>query len=307
MMEQLFTEQLSPFLAHKSMAIVEAGLRILLIALVAYVAIKALRFGLRKLERVLLTWREREDKERVANEKRVKTLTGLLQTIALTLVWVVGIVMSLDQIGLDITPILAGAGIVGLAVGFGAQNLVRDIINGFFVILENQVRVGDVAIVNGTGGLVEAISFRTITLRDLSGTVHIFPHGTVTTLANMTKGWSAYVMNIGVAYKEDTDRVAEIMREVGKDLQQDEQMGRKILEPIEVLGVDAFEESEVVIKARIKTLPIEQWGVGREYRRRLKKAFDRENIEIPFPHRTLYMGEASPPWMVKNIVSSTAS
>jgi small conductance mechanosensitive channel len=215
--------------------------------------------------------------------------------------------MSLDQIGLDITPILAGAGIVGLAVGFGAQNLVRDVINGFFVILENQVRVGDVAIVNGTGGLVEVISFRTITLRDLSGTVHIFPHGTVTTMANMTKGWSASVMNIGVAYKEDTDRVAEIMREVGKDLQQDEQFGKKMLEPIEILGVDAFGESAVEIKVRIKTLPIEQWGVGREYRRRLKKAFDRENIEIPFPHRTLYMGEASPPWVVKNVASSKAS
>ena len=123
--------------------------------------------------------------------------------------------MSLDQIGLDITPILAGAGIVGLAVGFGAQNLVRDVINGFFMILENQIRVGDVAVVNGTGGLVEAISFRTITLRDLSGTVHIFPNGTVTTLANMTKEWSAYVMDIGVAYKEDTDRVVEIMRAGG--------------------------------------------------------------------------------------------
>jgi len=306
-MDRFFTEQLSPFLAHKSMAILEASLRILLIALVAYVAIRALRFGLGKLEQVLLTWREREDKERIANEKRVKTLTGMLQTICLTLVWVVGVVMSLDQIGLDITPILAGAGIVGLAVGFGAQNLVRDVINGFFMILENQIRVGDVAIVNGTGGLVEAISFRTITLRDLSGTVHIFPNGTVTTLANMTKGWSAYVMDIGVAYKEDTDRVAEIMREVGKDLQQDEHLGRKILEPIEIMGVDAFGESEVVIKARIKTLPIEQWGVGREYRRRLKKAFDRENIEIPFPHRTLYMGEASPPWLVKNIASATAS
>ena len=306
-MDQFFTDQLSPFLVHKSMAILEASLRILLIALVAYVAIRALRFGLGKLEQVLLTWRAREDKERIANEKRVKTLTGLLRTICLTLVWVVGIVMSLDQIGLDITPILAGAGIVGLAVGFGAQNLVRDIINGFFVILENQVRVGDVAIVNGTGGLVEAISFRTITLRDLSGTVHIFPHGTVTTLANMTKGWSATVMNIGVAYKEDTDRVAEIMREVGKDLQQDEQIGGKILEPIEILGVDAFGESAVEIKVRIKTLPIEQWGVGREYRRRLKQAFDRENIEIPFPHRTLYMGEASPPWLVKNVASATAS
>ena len=306
-MDQFFTEQLSPFLALKSMAILEASLRIVLIAMVAYVAIRALRFGLGKLEQVLLTWREREDKERIANEKRVKTLTGMLRTICLTLVWVVGIVMSLDQIGLDITPILAGAGIVGLAVGFGAQKLVRDIINGFFMILENQIRVGDVAVVNGTGGLVEAISFRTITLRDLSGTVHIFPNGTVTTLANMTKEWSAYVMEIGVAYKEDTDRVVEIMRAVGEDLQQDPQVGRKMLEPIEIMGVDAFGESEVVIKGRIKTLPIEQWSVGREYRRRLKKAFDREHIEIPFPHRTLYMGEASPPWLVKNIVPATAS
>jgi small conductance mechanosensitive channel len=305
-MNQFLTEQLSPFLAHKSMAMLEASLRILLILTVAFVAIRAITFGLARLEQVLLTWREREDREHIANEKRVKTLTGMLRTICLTLVWVVGIVMSLDQIGLDITPILAGAGIVGLAVGFGAQNLVRDIINGFFMILENQVRVGDVAVVNGTGGLVEAISFRTITLRDLSGTVHIFPNGTVTTLANMTKEWSAYVMEIGVAYKEDTDRVTEIMREVGEDLRQDPQVGRKMLEPIEIMGVDAFGESEVVIKARIKTLPIEQWGVGREYRRRLKKAFDRENIEIPFPHRTLYMGEASSPWLVKNI-SATAS
>jgi len=306
-MDQFFTEQLSPFLAHKSMAILEASLRIVLIALVAYVAIRALRFGLGKLEQALLTWREREDRERIANEKRVKTLTGMLGTICLTLIWIIGVVMSLDQIGLDITPILAGAGIVGLAVGFGAQNLVRDIINGFFMILENQIRVGDVAVVNGTGGLVEAITFRTITLRDLSGTVHIFPNGTVTTLANMTKEWSAYVMEIGVAYKEDTDRVVEIMREVGEDLRQDPQVGKKMLEPIEIMGVDAFGESEVVIKARIKTLPIEQWSVGREYRRRLKKAFDQENIEIPFPHRTLYMGEASPPWLVKNIVPATAS
>ncbi len=306
-MDHFLTEQLSPFLAHKSMAFLEASLRILLIGIVAYGAMRALKFGLGKLEQVLLTWREREDKGHAANEKRVKTLTGLLRIICLTLVWIVGIVMSLDQIGLDITPILAGAGIVGLAVGFGAQNLVRDVINGFFVILENQVRVGDVAIVNGTGGLVEAISFRTITLRDLSGKVHIFPHGTVTTMANMTKGWSAYVMNIGVAYKVDTDRVAEIMREVGKDLQQDEPFGKKMLEPIEILGVEAFGESAVEIKVRIKTLPIEQWGVGREYRRCFKKAFDRKNIEIPFPHRTLYMGEASPPWVVKNIASSTAS
>ena len=304
-MESFVFEKLTPFLAAKSLLMLEVGLHLLLILAIAYVGVRAIRFGLHKLEIFLLKIKENDDKNRLAAEKRVKTLIGLLLTICLTLVWVIAVVMGLDQIGLDITPIIASAGIVGLAVGFGAQNLVRDVINGFFIILENQVRIGDVAVVNGTGGLVEAISFRTITLRDQAGTVHIFPNGTVTTLSNMTKDWSAYVMNIGVAYKEDTDRVTAIMREVGKDLQQDEQLGRKILEPIEILGVDAFGESEVVIKARIKTIPIEQWGVGREYRRRLKKAFDQNGIEIPFPHRTLYMGEASPPFLVKNMLPET--
>jgi len=295
--------ELAPLLATKSVAIWEASLRLVLIGVVAYLGIRAVRFGLHKLEIFLLTMREDADKDRIAAEKRVKTLIGLLKTICLTLVWVVAVVMSLDQIGLDITPILASAGIAGLAVGFGAQNLVRDVINGFFMILENQVRVGDVAIVNGTGGLVEAISFRTITLRDQSGTVHIFPNGTVTTLANMTKDWSAYVLDIGVAYKEDTDRVSTVMREVAKELQEDPEIGPKILEPIEILGVDKFGESEVVIKARLKTIPIQQWTVGREYRRRLKKAFDEKGIEIPFPHRTLYMGEASHPFTIKGTLA----
>lgn len=302
-MELFGFEKLTPFLTAKSLVMMEATLRLLLIGVVAYIGIRAVRFGLHKLESILLTVRENDEKNRLSAEKRVKTLIGLLLTIGLTLVWVVAVVMGLDQIGLDITPIIASAGIVGLAVGFGAQNLVRDVINGFFMILENQVRVGDVAVVNGTGGLVEAISFRTITLRDLSGTVHIFPNGTVTTLANMSKDWAYYVMNIGVAYKEDTDRVSSVMKEVGRDLQTDPEIGPNILEPIEILGVDDFGESEVVIKARLKTLPIKQWMVGREYRRRLKKAFDQNGIEIPFPHRTLYMGEASPPFVVKNTSS----
>ncbi len=305
-MKEFFNEQLSPFLTHKSLAIIEGSLTILLILGVTYLALLSLRFGFKKLETGFLHWLEIQEEDRLSTEKRIKTLTGLLRTIVLTFVWVVSTIMILEQIGLDITPILAGAGIVGLAVGFGAQNLVRDVINGFFMILENQIRIGDVAVVNGTGGLVEAISFRTITLRDLSGTVHIFPNGTVTTLANMTKEWSAYVMDIGVGYKEDTDRVVEVMKGVGQDLQQDPQLGKKILEPIEILGVDAFGESEVTIKARIKTRPIEQWAVGREYRRRLKKAFDRENIEIPFPHRTLYMGEASSPFQIQGNLAQPA-
>jgi small conductance mechanosensitive channel len=210
-------------------------------------------------------------------------------------IWAVVAVMVLGQLGLDITPILAGAGIAGLAVGFGAQNLVRDVISGFFLVLENQVRVGDVAIVNGTGGLVEAITFRTIVLRDLAGVIHVFPHGTVNTLSNMTMGWSAYVIDVGVAYKEDTDRVVEIMRRVAEEQRADPHYGAMILEPIEIFGVDAFGDSAVVIKARLKTLPLQQWNIGREYRRRLKKAFDAEGIEIPFPHRAIYMGEASKP------------
>jgi len=201
----------------------------------------------------------------------------------------------LRELGVEIGPILASAGVAGLAIGFGAQNLVRDVISGFFMILENQVRVGDVAVVNGTGGLVERVNFRTIVLRDLSGIVHVFPNGTITTLANLTREWSAYVFDIGVAYKEDVDRVMEIMREVGRELRADEKFGHNMVADVEVFGVDAFADSAVVIKGRLRTKPIKQWDVGREYRRRLKHAFDAQGIEIPFPHRSIFFGEASKP------------
>ena len=169
----------------------------------------------------------------------------------------------------------------------------------FFILMENQVRTGDVAIINGTGGLVERIEVRTITLRDLSGVVHIFQNGKINTLSNMTKEWSAIVFDIGVAYKEDTDKVVEVIKEVAAELQEDPEFKSKILEPIEVMGVDQFADSSVVIKARIKTKPITQWAVGREYRRRLKKAFDSKNIEIPFPHTTVFWGENSQPFQLK--------
>jgi small conductance mechanosensitive channel len=197
--------------------------------------------------------------------------------------------------GIDIGPILAGAGIAGLAIGLGAQNLLRDVISGFFIILEDQVRVGDLAIVNGTEGQVETITFRTIVLRDLAGVVHIFPNGTITTLANMTKGWSACVIDIGVSYKEDTDRIVEIMRAVGEELRRDLLFGKKMIEPIEMLGVDRFGESEVVIKVRLKTVPGEPFNVGREYRRRIKKAFDRHGVEFPVLRRTIHLAEPAKP------------
>jgi small conductance mechanosensitive channel len=294
-MTELFWQSLAADALSTGTSIVKSALRIVLVVLAGYVVIRFLRIALRRVEEMLVRAGERTEVVRGAARKRVTTLTGLLLTLGLVAVWAVVVVICLDQIGLDVTPILAGAGIVGLAVGFGAQNLVRDVIGGFFLVLENQVRVGDVAVVNGTGGLVEAITFRTIVLRDLAGVVHVVPNGAITTLANMTMGWSGYVIDVGVAYKEDTDRVVEVMTEVAKDLQGDPRFEPWILDPIEILGVDDFQNSQVTIKARLKTMPSQQWNVGREYRRRLKKAFDARGIEIPFPHRSLYMGSASGP------------
>jgi small conductance mechanosensitive channel len=295
MSPQTSVETLTPLVAAAAIAAAGAALRILLVGAGAWLGIRLLRAALGRLETLLVRAGEPTELVPGATRKRVTTLTGLLTTLVVVAIWALAGVIVLGQLGVDVTPILAGAGIVGLAVGFGAQNLVRDVISGFFVVLENQVRVGDVAIVNGTGGLVEAITFRTMVLRDLAGVVHVIPHGAVTSLANMTKGWSAYVLDVGVAYKEDTDRVVALMRTVAEELRADPVYAADILEPMEIFGVDEFAESQVTIKARLKTRPLAQWNVGREYRRRLKKAFDAAGIEIPFPHRSLYIGEASKP------------
>lgn len=278
-----------------------ALLRVGLVCAIGYVAIRFSRVGLQQLERVMVATSDAVDQQSGTAHKRAATLTGILRTIALTAIWAIVIIESLQVVGLDVAPILAGAGIIGLAVGFGAQNLVRDLISGFFIILEDQIRLGDVAVINGTGGLVETITFRTIALRDFSGVVHIFPNGGINTLSNMSKDWSAFVLDMGVAYKEDTDRVVAVMQAVGEELRQDPVLGSLMIEPIEVVGIENFADSAVTIRARIKTKPLEQWKVGREYRRRLKKAFDAQGIEIPFPHQTLYMGEASPPFKVEMV------
>jgi small conductance mechanosensitive channel len=258
-----------------------------------FVLARVLRMLLVQLERVLVRAGERTGALAAVTRSRVATLTSVLRTLALVVLWSVVAVVCLSQLGLDVRPILAGAGIVGLAVGFGAQYLVRDVIAGFFLGLEDQVRVGDVAVVNGTGGLVETVTFRTIVLRDLAGTLHIFQNGAVTTLANMTRGWSGYVVDVEVPFREDPDRVIAIMRRVGDELRADPAHGPLILEPIEVFGVDGFKEASLVIKARLKTLPIQQWTVGREYRRRLVQAFAAEGIDNPA--RVLQVGDPGKP------------
>jgi len=283
-----------------------SALRILLILVIAWAAMVAVKITLRRLENKLLHQDEEQGDIPSESAKRADTLVRLLRQGVRIALFVVVALIILREFGVDIAPILASAGILGLAVGFGAQNLVRDVISGFFMILENQVRVGDVAVVNGTGGLVESINFRTIVLRDLSGIVHVFPNGAINTMANMTREWSAYVFDIGVAYKEDVDRVMQLMREVGEELRKDSKFGPLMVDDIEIFGVDQFADSAVVIKGRLRTRPIKQWDVGREYRRRLKHRFDQEGVEIPFPHRSIYFGEASSPIMTQ-LVSDAAN
>jgi small-conductance mechanosensitive channel len=274
------------------------GLRILLVLGGAYALARGGRFLVARLPTVMAR-REGTAVEKAEEEKRLATITGLLSMLLTTVVMAIAILIVLREIGLDITPILTGAGIIGLAVGFGAQNLVRDIITGFFMILENQVRVGDVAVINGKGGVVQEMRLRTVVLRSLDGTVHVIPNGVINELSNMTKDFSYAVLDIGVAYKEDTDQVVEVLKEVAAELRRDADYSGMFLEDLQVLGVDAFADSAVIIKVRIKTVPIQQWTVAREFRRRLKKAFDAKGIEIPFPHMSLYFGDASKPFAVQ--------
>jgi moderate conductance mechanosensitive channel len=263
-----------------------------------FVLLKLEKYLVDQLKSFLLSKNKEEEEnatEKLENEKRIITLMGIVKRLGKLVIWAIFIMVLLRQLGIDIAPILAGAGIVGLAVGFGAQELVRDFISGFFMLMEDQIRRGDYAMINGVDGMVEKIELRTITLRDMTGTVHIIQNGKINSLANMTKEWSAIVLEIGVAYKEDVDKVIKVMREVGEELASDSALKDQIIEPVEILGLDKFAESAIVIKARIKTVPLSQWAIGREYRKRLKYAFDENKISIPFPHTTVYWGEGINP------------
>jgi len=224
-------------------------------------------------------------------KKRVDTLGSTIRYVLGIVIIIVAAITVLGELGIEIGPILATAGIVGVAVGFGAQSLVQDVISGFFILLEDAIRLGDVVQVADKGGIVERMSLRMVILRDLNGNLHYIRNGQIQVITNMTKDYSRYVFDIGVAYREDVDEVIEIVKKVDEELRNDAAFKEDILEPIEVLGLDRFADSSVIIKARTKTRPIRQWAVGREFNKRLKKAFDEKGIEIPFPHVTLYMGQ----------------
>jgi small-conductance mechanosensitive channel len=266
-----------------------SGLKVLVITLFAFALIRATTLLVQRFEYEVTQGTGLDALERA---KRARTLGAVVSKVATVLVISIAILMILREFRLDITPVLTGAGIAGLAVGFGAQTLVRDVISGFFLILEDQVRVGDVAAINGVGGLIEQINLRTIVLRDSEGTVHVFPNGSINTLANRSKDFSYYVIDLGVSYRDDPDRVAAILRDVGADLQRDPQFGPFILEPLEVLGIDAFADWSIQLKLRIKTVPLKQWDVGRELRKRIRRALDQHGMEIPFPGRIVPVRDA---------------
>ena len=232
-----------------------------------------------------------EKGELLERSQRARTLLPLARNALRVVVGVIAALMILSEIGLDIAPVLAGVGVAGLAIGFGAQTLVKDIITGLFILLEDSVAVGDVVTAGGHTGTVEAITIRTIRLRDLQGHVHTVPFSGVDTISNMTKEFSYYLIDMGVAYREDYDEVVDVMREVGAELQQDPEIGPNMLEPLEIMGLNSFGDSAVIVRARLKTQPLTQWATGREYNRRLKAAFDERGIEIPFPHTQIYFGE----------------
>jgi len=235
-----------------------------------------------------------QDDMPVARSARARTLLPLLRTAMMVLILILVSLIVLSQVGVDIAPLLAGAGVVGLAIGFGSQALVKDVITGLFMLIEDTLAVGDVVDVGkGHLGVVEAISIRTIRLRDNAGAVHSVPFSEVSSVTNLTRDYAYYISNVAVSYREDPDRVAAVLREVAGELMRDAAFRPFILEPLEVIGIDKMTELGITIQSRLKTLPRKQWMVGREFVRRMKQAFDRNGIEMPYALKPRYLEEMS--------------
>lgn len=263
------------------------GLRILLVAVLGYALQVFVRRLVPRVIRHTIVEPVAEETTRQEADKRAIALSNVIVHISACVVIVIATFMILSELGLDITPVLAGAGVVGIAVGLGAQTLVRDIFSGLFILLENQYAKGDVVNVAGIGGLVEQVSLRRTILRDLDGTVHNVPNGEIRIASNLTREWSRVNMNISVSYGADLDRVIQVINRVGEEMSQDPEFGPMIISPPRVLRVDAFEDSGIAIKILGETKPSRQWDVMGELRKRIKKAFDEARIDMPYPHRVI--------------------
>jgi small conductance mechanosensitive channel len=245
------------------------GVNAIIIAIGAFVVVRASNLAIGHIQFKM----GRDVESDLERQRRLATLGGILTRLITTAVGFVAALMLLRELSIDVMPILTGAGIVGLAIGFGAQNLVRDVISGFFLILEDQVRVGDVARINGVGGMVEQINLRTIVVRDGEGAVQVFPNGTITTLANLSKQFAYAVVDLRLAYSENIDRVAGTIREVGASLQHDVAWQAFVLAPIEIVGIESLDNGFATLRVKIKTRPLHQGQVANELRRRLLTTF----------------------------------
>ena len=288
---------LDPALLTQWLPMLRTGGRVLVILLIALLLIWA-------SHRVIIAFRMYVSARAATLDqaKRVTTLGRVVRYVASVVISLVAGMLILSEFGISIAPILGAAGVVGIAVGFGAQSLIKDYFNGLFILIEDQVQQGDVVEVAGKSGLVEEVTLRYIRMRDYDGNVHFVPNGLVTTVTNKSRGFAHAVIDVGVAYREDLEEALAIMRRVGDEMRRSDDLGPRILEDIEIVGVENWADSAVTLRCRFKVLPLEQWNIRREYLRRLKRAFDAGRIEIPYPHLTVYAGQAkdggAPPFHV---------
>jgi len=261
-----------------------SGVRVLGILIVLVILSQMSKWIVKWLERFIP---EKDTLQGAEAKKRAHTLGNILRHAVLIVISFIALLMILGELGIQLGPLLATAGVGALAVGFGAQSLVKDVISGFFIILENQYRIGDAIEAAGVSGLVESVSLRRTVLRDLEGKVHTIPNGEIKIVSNLSKEWARSVLDVGISYREDVDRVMELLHRIGEDLAAEPPWKGILLEPLQIFGVERFGESALVLRVVVKTAPLKQWEVGRELRKRIKVRFDENGIEMPFPHRVL--------------------
>jgi small-conductance mechanosensitive channel len=265
--------------------IVRNGARVVGIWLLAWLAYRVVRLAASRIEAAV---DDGDDSITTLRERRGKTISQLLRSVGRVVVFVIALLLTFN-IFIDIGPILAGAGILGLAVSFGAQSLVKDVISGFFILFENQFAIGDVVEAGGKSGVVEKMTMRVVVLRDLNGVMHVIPNSEIKVVSNMTRGWSRAVVDVGVGYEEDVDRALAVVRDEAAKFSDDKEWASQLDGPVEVPGIESLGDSAMVIRSLIKTQPGSQWNAAREFRRRLKIRLDQEQIEIPFPQRKVHV------------------
>jgi moderate conductance mechanosensitive channel len=277
--------RLAQILEINGESMVRNGARVVGIWVLAWLAYRVVRLAAIRIEKAV---DDGDDSVTTLRERRGKTISQLLRSMGRVVIYAIALLLTFN-VFIDIGPILAGAGILGLAVSFGAQSLVKDVISGFFILFENQFAIGDVIEAGGKSGVVEKMSMRVVVLRDIQGAMHIIPNGEIKVVSNMTRGWSRAVVDVGVGYEEDVDRALGVVRDEAASFSTDPDWASQLDGPVEVPGLEALGDSAMVIRSLIRTQPGSQWAAAREYRRRLKLRFDRENIEIPFPQRRVHV------------------